>query len=151
MPPPLYYHPNWSDMSHQKPELYLLSLFMLQFTPHVIVLLSSPTSMFLPTITICPLVIVGFFYPVQLSLMLLVTSRVTLLSFQWMIQLPSQLDVLPVLVFYRLGHILYLYIPFERCSLSRQFLISQTKFLLLVTVILSVECVQLFYASPYVR
>ena len=46
----LYSHQNWVYTTHQKLQLEFLCLFTLQSTLHMIFLIYSPTSMFLPTI-----------------------------------------------------------------------------------------------------
>ena len=56
----LYYYP--ADMNHPKPQLYFPYLFILKPIICMIVLISSTTSVFIPTIFICITGIVGLYY-----------------------------------------------------------------------------------------
>ena len=145
--PPLYYHIDWSFITHHKPSLFFLSVLTLKYLLHVLVLISYTTSTFLPTISICILVIVGFCYLEQYSMVTLGTSYDHLLSVQLILPLSIKFSVLPVTVFNSLYHTLYFYIPFERCRFSSQSLLSHTIFLFPVPVVLSVECIQ-FLSNP---
>ena len=62
MPLLLYSYPDWADMTHQKTELGLPPLFMLQYILFLVVFLSSPISKFIPNISMFILVVMGLFY-----------------------------------------------------------------------------------------
>ena len=82
MPMPLYYHPNLVDMIHHKPSLESLLVLIFQYMLHLIVILSYSPSVFLPTLSLSLLGIVGFCSLDQYALQALVTSNYTLLSVQ---------------------------------------------------------------------
>ena len=134
----LYYHTNWYNTTHRKLWLEFLSLLPLKHTPHLIVLISPSTSMFIPTIYICLLDIVGFCYLNQSPLIPLGTLHDNILYIKLILLLYFQVDFLPVPVIYILDHILYFYLTFERCIIYRQFLLSHTTLLLLVPLVLYV-------------
>ena len=104
----------------------------------MIFLISSPTSMFIPTLSVYILGIVRFCYLELSCLMLLDNSHDPLLSIKFILSLSIRLDALPVSVVYILYHTLYLWFKFNMCILSRQLLSSHTTFMLLVPVVLSV-------------
>ena len=107
--------------------------------------------MFIPNISIlCLLGIVGLFYLEQSSLLPLGTSHDTILSVQWILPFWTHVDVITVPVVYRSDQIFYLYFQFERCSFYIQLIISHKRFLLLVPLVISIECGQLFYTYPEV-
>ena len=72
--------------------------------PHLIVLLYSPIYMFIPTLSICLLVIVIFCYLYQSSLLTLGNSHNPLMSVQLMLSFFIQVYFIPVPVLYRLYH-----------------------------------------------
>ena len=107
---------------------------------HMIVLLYSPTSIFLPTIYLRILGIVGFCYMEQSSLLPLGTSRDLLLSVQLMVSLSIQADIIIMPVVYGLDHTFYFYLTIERYSFSIQLILSHTILMLLEPVVLYTEC-----------
>ena len=125
IPPLLYYHPGCYGISHHRPWVYFSSLLKLRSTTHMTVLINYPTSMFLLIIYIFLLNSVLLFYLDKLYLAPLVTSHDPLLYIKLMTQFYVEVDVIPVTAFYRFYHTLYMYLPFERCILSRHLLISQ--------------------------
>ena len=117
---------------------------------NITVLLSSPTYMLLPTLSICFLCIVGLYSLKQSCLLPLITSHDNVLSTQFILSFSIQVDVLHVPVVYRFDHILYFYPSLKMCILTRQLPHSHTIFLLLVPVVLYNECVNIFSTSPEV-
>ena len=114
----LYYWPYWSDMTHQKPYLELLYLFMLKSILCLIFLISSPIFMFIPNISICIIYIMVFCYMYQSSLLLLGTSHNNLVYVQFMPSFSTQMVVLSVTVICKWNRTLYLYLQFLRCIFS---------------------------------
>ena len=73
----------------------------------MLVILSSPTSMFLPNISISLLGIVGLYYLKQSTLLSLGNSHDPVLYVQLMLSLYIQVDVQYMPVKYRLDHAFY--------------------------------------------
>ena len=92
----------------------------------------------------------GFCYLDQLFLLARGTSHDTLINVKLMISFSINMDVLPVNIFYRLYHTFYFYLPFARCSLYSQFIISHTTFFSLVPLVIYIECAQFLSTSPEV-
>ena len=114
----LFYCPDWADMTHQQPELELLSLFMMQYILCMIFLLSYPIYMFIPNISICIIVILGLCYMYQSALLILVTSHNLLLYVKFTLSFSTYMFVLSMPVLCKLNHTLYFYLQFVRCIFS---------------------------------
>ena len=74
----------------------------------IIALLYYITSMFLPTLYICILGILGFFSMEKSYMLTLSTSLDPLLSILWMLSFSIKVDVIHVTVVYMLYHNFYL-------------------------------------------
>ena len=100
MPLLLYYHPNWSYMNYHKPSLEFLSFIVTAIHyPYYSPSIFSHIH-FIPTLSVCFLVIVGFFYMDQSYLLTLGTSYYPLMYVQLMLSFSIEVDVLPVPVLY---------------------------------------------------
>ena len=146
----LYYHPDLADITHQNPQLELLSLFWCNPRSICQYFYLLTHQCFSP-LFICIIGIVGFCDLDKLSLLPLGNTHDPILPVQPMLSFPIQVDVIPVPVFHRLDHTLYFYLLFKRCSLFSHLIISHTIFLFIVPVVLYIECVQFLYNSPEVR
>ena len=147
----LYSHPNWSDIIHHKPQLNSLSLFPLQSILHLSFLMSYNKSIFILTLSICLLGILGYYYLYQSSLLTVVTSHDTFLYDQMIISLFIWVDVLYVTFIYRLDFTLCFQFPFEMGIFPSQVNFSDAIFMFMVPIVLSVECVRFLSDSTDIR
>ena len=114
----LYSRPYWADITHQKPELELLSLFIMKYIIWLIFLLSSPIYIFIPNISICIILILWLCYMYKSALLILVTSHNLHLHVKSMLSFSIYIVVLSIPILCKLDHTLYLYLNFINCIFS---------------------------------